>query len=148
MEYICSYCKKQIDFGNVNHYRSLKGQDHVICENCIELPDTELDTFFGYNVVDKTTFNQHTEVTNTKIKSVSGKYKCVPAPITIIINQKQDYESATNYFEEIINRETIAGWRFVGMEQVSTYQPAGCLSTIFGQKGVESKFNMLIFERK
>ena len=163
--YFCSHCDKSIDFENIHTFVSLKGSRYILCEKCIEIPDTELDTFFDNKIkVDVTIsddFNENPEPTHaqrpkTKNISKTGNYKCVAAHKTITIFKNGDYESAANYFSHILNREAAAGWRFVSMEQVTTYKPAGCLAkifgqefaAIFGQQAVGSSFNMLIFERK
>ena len=87
------------------------------------------------------------QTTPNSIEKHSGSYKCVPAPITITITEQEDYYTACNVFEEIINEETKCGWKYVGMEQVSTHKTVGCLAYLFGARAETSTFNMIIFKK-
>ena len=40
------------------------------------------------------------------------QYKCIPAPMEIIINNKTSYEEAVRSFADIINKEAKNGWIF------------------------------------
>ena len=72
-------------------------------------------------------------------------YKCVPAPMNIVIKKQADMDKAVGDFANIINRECAQGWEFYSMEQIATTVPAGCLASLFGKKDETTYHNMLIF---
>ena len=75
------------------------------------------------------------------------EYKCISAPMNIIIKKQSDMDQAVADFANIINNETTQGWEFYSMEQIATTVPAGCLAALFGKKDETTYHNMLIFRR-
>ena len=73
------------------------------------------------------------------------QYKCVPAPMGLVIQDKKDYESAVRSFADIINKEATGGWKFHSMEYISVTHQPGCLAGLFGAKEKSKSYNMLIF---
>lgn len=73
------------------------------------------------------------------------QYKCVAAPMELVIKKQSDMDKAVAGFADIINREANGGWEFYSMEQIATTIPAGCLSSMFGKKSETTYSNMLIF---
>jgi len=73
------------------------------------------------------------------------KYKCVPAPMEIVINNKSSYDQAVRSFADIINRESIEGWIFHSMETIKVRQNPGCLGALFGKGVTIEEYNMLVF---
>ena len=76
------------------------------------------------------------------------QYKCVPAPMEIIINNKSSYDQAVRSFADIINNETINDWIFHSMETIVVKQYPGCLASLFGAKAIFEEYNMLIFSNE
>ena len=76
------------------------------------------------------------------------QYKCVPAPLGLVITGKKDYESAVRSFADIINREAIDGWKYHSMEYISVKHQPGCLPALFGAKPITESYNMLIFSNE
>ncbi len=74
-------------------------------------------------------------------------YKCVPAPQVLVIKKQADLDNAVASFANIINNEAMYGWEFCSMEQIACKVPAGCLASLFGDKGNTTYCNMLIFKR-
>lgn len=74
------------------------------------------------------------------------EYKCVAAPMKLIIKKQSDMDSAVANFANIINKEAMYGWEFCSMEQIACTVPAGCFS-IFYKKDETTYSNMLIFRR-
>lgn len=75
------------------------------------------------------------------------EYKCVSAPMNLIIKKQSDMDKAVANFADIINKEAVQGWEFYTMEQIACTVPAGCLASIFGKKEDTTYSNMLIFRR-
>ena len=75
------------------------------------------------------------------------EYKCVPAPMNIVIKKQTDMDKAVVHFADIINREANQGWEFCSMEQIACTVPAGCMASIFGKKEQTTYSNMLIFKK-
>lgn len=76
------------------------------------------------------------------------EYKCVPAPMNLIVKNKSDMDKAVSNFANLINQNTTDNWEFYSMEQIACTKPAGCLSSLFGGKDQTTYFNMLIFRRQ
>jgi hypothetical protein len=86
---------------------------------------------------------------NSNIEThVSYKYKCVPAPMEIVIDNKTDMKKAVESFANIINDNSTDGWEFFSLENISVTQNPGCLSGLFGAKPYTKQYNMLIFVKK
>lgn len=73
-----------------------------------------------------------------------ASYKCIPAPIDIHIGKKDQTNSATKIFEDIMNKEAVDGWRYHSTESIVITQPKGC----FTVQQLKTTFYMLIFERE
>ena len=76
------------------------------------------------------------------------QYKCVPAPLGLVITGKKDYERAVRSFANIINRESIDGWKYHSMESISVQHQPGCIAALFGAKPTVESYNMLIFSNE
>jgi hypothetical protein len=76
--------------------------------------------------------------------SQNYEYKCVPAPMEIVVNSAKDSENAVKEFAMLINQDATDGWEFYSMETVAVSTKPGCGST--GKEG-PIHFNMLVFRR-
>ena len=75
------------------------------------------------------------------------QYKCVPAPMEIVINNKSTYDDAVRSFADLINNETKNGWIFYSMESIKVRENPGCLAALFGKEVKILEYNMLIFSK-
>jgi len=75
------------------------------------------------------------------------EYKCVPAPMGLVIGAKESEDEAVRSFANLINKEANDGWNFHSMETISVTQKAGCLGALFGQGPQTTNFNMLVFSK-
>lgn len=74
------------------------------------------------------------------------EYRCVPAPMRLIVKNEKDRENAVRGFSDIINENANYGWEFCSMEEITCEVTGGCLTGFFmGHKTV--KYNMLVFRR-
>jgi len=75
------------------------------------------------------------------------QYKCVLAPMGLIVERKGSYNAAAQSFADIINRESHSGWKYHSMEQFTiTEKPGcGCLGTLLGFQATTTTFYMLVF---
>ena len=71
-------------------------------------------------------------------------YKAIPGP-TIINIDKGNFQSATNHFADIINRECQNGWSYHSMETITTEEQKGCF---LKPEVVSTRIYMLIFCRE
>ena len=76
--------------------------------------------------------------------SSNYEYKCVPAPMDLVVNSPKDGASAVVRFADIINQDAVDGWEFYSMETISVSTRPGCGSS--GKEGPVA-FNMLVFRR-
>ena len=71
-------------------------------------------------------------------------YKVVSGPQVVVIKD-QNYQSACDLFADIMNREAAAGWKYCGMETITTEETVGCA---FQPQTVKKSMYMLIFCRE
>ena len=75
------------------------------------------------------------------------EYRCVPAPMRLIVKNEKDMESAVRGFSDIINENANDGWEFYSMEEITCEVTGGCLATFFMKKHETVRYNMLVFRR-
>lgn len=46
------------------------------------------------------------------------EYRCVPAPMRLIVKNEKDMENAVRGFSDIINENANYGWEFCSMEEI------------------------------
>ena len=73
------------------------------------------------------------------------EYKCVAAPMGIVIESGGSSENAVSSFAGKINSESKDGWDFFSLESIKISEKPGCLAGMFGAKETTTTFNMLIF---
>ena len=83
------------------------------------------------------------------------KYKCVPAPTSLSIDKKGNFDSAVRSYANLINNEASDGWEFHSMENITVTQNPGCISgllyhipiigNLLGKPPITLYFNMLVF---
>lgn len=76
------------------------------------------------------------------------QYKCIPAPMNLIVKSEKEMGKAVSGFGDLINSNSTDGWEFYSMEQIACTKPAGCLSSLFGAKDNTTYYNMLIFRKQ
>ncbi|MFP4363994.1 MAG: hypothetical protein ACLFR1_08995 [Spirochaetia bacterium] len=77
-----------------------------------------------------------------------AEYKCVPAPMELVIDKKGSYDTAVRSFSDLINQEATGGWKFYSMENIAVRQNPGCIAGLFGKKALTTYFNMLVFSKE
>lgn len=75
------------------------------------------------------------------------EYKCIPAPVGLILGKKGSYNNAVNSYAEIINKETHGGWELIIIQSVPVTAKAGCLASLLGSSDTTTYFNMLVFAK-
>ena len=70
-------------------------------------------------------------------------YKVVPGPQVVTIKD-HNYQSACDLFANIMNAEAAGGWKYCGMETITTQETTGCIS----KATVNRSMYMLIFARE
>ncbi|MEX1377967.1 MAG: DUF4177 domain-containing protein [Eubacteriales bacterium] len=77
------------------------------------------------------------------------EYKCIPAPVGLILDKKGSYNNAVNSYAQIINKETQGGWELIFIQSVPVTKRAGCLaSLLLGSSDTTTYFNMLVFAKE
>lgn len=76
-----------------------------------------------------------------------AQYKCIPAPMNLIIDKNGSVDTAVRSFANLINEEAQDGWKFHSMENIAVTEKPGCLAGLFGRKDATVYFNMLVFEK-
>lgn len=83
-------------------------------------------------------------------------YKCVSVPTTIEIEAKDSHLAAVGAMQAIINKEAAGGWRYIGIDSVSSKYKPGCLGGLLASlpiigaffRGEEAKaFKFFVFEK-
>ena len=74
-----------------------------------------------------------------------AQYKTVAGPVGLTISQKDSYTDAIKQYAQIINRESVDGWKFHSMYEVPVTKVNGCLATLFFMPTSTVRFNMLVF---
>lgn len=75
------------------------------------------------------------------------EYKCVPAPMNLIVKNVSDMEGAVRNYSDIINKNATNGFEFYSLEQITCTKPAGCLLSLLGRSDTIVTYNMLIFRK-
>jgi len=73
------------------------------------------------------------------------EYRCVNAPVGIVVNKQTDRDQAVKAYEDIINKEASEGWEYVGMDSFTTEIKPGCINLT--PKQTEETHRMLVFRR-
>ena len=76
------------------------------------------------------------------------EYKCVPAPMRLIVKNEKDMDNAVRNFSELINQNTAGGWEFYSMEEIICEVTGGCLASFFMLRHETVRHNMLVFRRE
>ena len=76
------------------------------------------------------------------------EYKCVPAPMRLIVKNEKDMGNAVSSFSELINQNTAGGWEFYSMEEITCEATGGCLAKFFNLEREKVRYNMLVFRRE
>ena len=77
-----------------------------------------------------------------------AQYKTVAGPVGLTIGSKDSYDKAVRAYAEIIQKETVGGWELAFIQEIPVIQKAGCLASLFGNKGTMVTFNMLVFKKE
>lgn len=77
-----------------------------------------------------------------------AQYKTVAGPVGLTINQKESYADAVKQYAAIIDREAVGGWKLDCIQEIPVHKSAGCLASLFGNKGTTVTFNMLVFVKE
>ncbi len=85
------------------------------------------------------------ELTIHRKERMMKEYKCIPAPVGLVMDRNGSYNNAVNSYADIINRETQGGWELMFIQSVPVTKQAGCLASLFGVKNETTFFNMLVF---
>ncbi len=72
------------------------------------------------------------------------EYKCVAGPTVISVKSEKECLKAVSAYEQIMNREAVGGWEYVGIDEFSTSEAQGC----FGGDDKITTFKMLVFKRQ
>ncbi len=84
-------------------------------------------------------------------------YKCVPTPTTIKIGKKDSHLEAVNSIQSLINKEAQDGWRYVGIDSISSEFDPGCIGGLLAAipiinmffRGAEAvDFKFFVFEKE
>lgn len=75
-------------------------------------------------------------------------YKCIPAPVGLIIDRNGSYNSAVNSYADLINQHTQGGWELMFVQSVPITEKSGCLASLSGKSDVTTYFNMLVFVKE
>ena len=62
------------------------------------------------------------------------EYRCVPAPMRLIVKNEKDMGNAVSSFSELINQNAVGGWEFYSMEEITCEATGGCLDALFMRK--------------
>ena len=46
------------------------------------------------------------------------EYRCVPAPMRLIVKNEKDMGNAVSSFSELINQNAVGGWEFCSMGKI------------------------------
>jgi len=79
------------------------------------------------------------------------KYKIIPISgnLTIEIRRGKDLGvTLAQYIETKINEMAQKGWEFYRMDNYTAQELVGCLASIFGHKGGNVSYNLLVFRKE
>lgn len=74
-----------------------------------------------------------------------AQYKTVAGPVGLTIGQNASYSDAVRTYAEIINRESVNGWRLYCIQEIPVSKENGCLASLLGSPRTTITFNMLVF---
>ena len=77
-----------------------------------------------------------------------AQYKTVAGPVGLTINQNDSYEAAVRQYADIINRETIGGWKLDCIQEIPVTRNNGCLASLGNNATTTIRFNMLVFVKE
>ena len=75
------------------------------------------------------------------------QYKTVAGPIGLTIEKRDSYSAAVKQYADIIQRETVGGWRLAMIQEIPVIKKNGCIASLLGNPTTMVSFNMLVFER-
>lgn len=100
---------------------------------------------------DTTDTTEITDNINLNLLSAEEKgryeYKCVAAPSGLKVKHKKDYDSCIRSYADIVDKESVGGWKLYLIQPVPVSKRVGFIARLFGVKEQFLIFNMLIFQR-
>ena len=76
-------------------------------------------------------------------------YKMVQIPPAISVKEKSHKgNEAAIYLEQVINQMAEQDWEFYRIDSVGVQVEPGCLSSLFGQKTVETTYYVISFRKE
>lgn len=101
-------------------------------------------------VSDKVDVNE-ADFGSTSALSVAGKggyeYKCVAAPARLMVKHKKDYDSCIRSYADIVEKESVGGWKFFLIQPIPILKKPGLIARILGVKEQVVSLNMIIFQK-
>ena len=76
-----------------------------------------------------------------------AQYKTVAGPVGLTIGSKDSYDKAVRAYADIIQQETVGGWELAFIQEIPVVKRAGCIASLFGNRGTMVTFNMLVFKK-
>jgi hypothetical protein len=76
---------------------------------------------------------------------VSGiyEYRCVAAPAVVTVRRAKERMKSIQTLEETLNRESLEGWEYVGIDEIAIVEPRG----FFSSKKTRTSFKVIVFRR-
>lgn len=76
------------------------------------------------------------------------QYKTVAGPVGIEVDSKQDYSSGVRSYAQIIDRESVGGWKLEAIYKIPVRKTYGCLGIILRKEDELLYFNMMVFSKE
>jgi hypothetical protein len=77
-----------------------------------------------------------------------AQYKTVAGPIGLTISKKDSYSEAVRQYADIINHESVDGWKLDCIQEIPVTKNNGCISGLAGNAATTIRFNMLVFVKE
>lgn len=76
-----------------------------------------------------------------------AQYKCVPAPIGMVITTKNTINDVAKEYEKIINSNAYDGWEYHSQQDVIVTVKPGCLEGVAGKKEATMTYKLFVFKK-
>ena len=74
-----------------------------------------------------------------------AQYKCVPAPIGMVITTKNTINDVAKEYEKIINNNATDGYEYHSQQDVIVTVKPGCLEGLTGKKESTVTYKLFVF---
>jgi hypothetical protein len=76
-----------------------------------------------------------------------AQYKCVPAPVGVVITKKNTIEDVAKQYEKIINQNATEGWEYHSQQDILVTAKAGCLASLTGKAEETTTYKLFVFKK-